>query len=158
MKLFETGKLAGNRLSDSGRDLQARPQLRQNQSFAQMSPVHIQVLRFAVVLVWEKQSWFGRCVEKACSAALWVVRQSLPSKHGTQRRSARGVSKCNVFFFVDDEPRRWTNLAICAEREEHDAPPVFFVWSFSSAVENQVSARALRLRFRRSCQCPCAAA
>ena len=66
--------------------------------------------------------------------------------------------KMQCFFFVDDEPRRWTNLAICAEREEHDAPPVFFVWSFSSAVENQVSARALRLRFRRSCQCPCAAA
>ena len=72
--------------------------------------------------------------------------------------SERRVKMPRFFFSVNDEPRRWTNLAICAEREEHDAPPVFFVWSFSSAAENQVPARALRLRFRRSCQCPCAAA
>ena len=33
-----------------------------------------------------------------------------------------------LFFFPsnNDEPRRWTNLAICAEREEHDAAPVLF--------------------------------
>ena len=74
---------------------------------------------------------------------------------GDQREACQNAT---FFFSVNDEPRRWTNLAICAEREEHDAPPVFFVWSFSSAAENQVPARALRLRFRRSCQCPCAAA